>query len=112
MQEQMTETQGQVSELQEQMAETQEQVSELQGQVSELQEQMTETQGDICIIKGAVHQIKDVNLTSIIKLQMEFSKQQKETNKKLDKYLEKNEVEHKKFECEIANSEWKNKIAN
>ena len=28
-------------------------------------------------------------------------------NEKLDKYLDKNEVEHKKFEYEIANLEWK-----
>ena len=63
-------------------------------------------------MKEMMHEIKDVNMTSMIKLQMETMQEIRKTNQKLDQYLEKNEVEHKKFEYEIANLEWKNKIAN
>ena len=63
-------------------------------------------------MKEMMHEIKDVNMTSMIKLQMETMQEIRKTNQKLDQYLEKNEVEHKKFEYEIANLEWKSKIAN
>ena len=68
--------------------------------------------GEVNDIKAILHQVKDVNMTSMIKLQMETMQEIRKTNQKLDKYLDKNEVEHKKFEYEIANLEWKSKIAN
>ncbi len=77
----------------------------LVGKVDNLEKEVHE-------IKECIHEIKDVNMTSMIKLQMETIQEIKETNEKLDKYIQKNEVEHKKFEYEIANLEWKDKIAN
>ena len=75
---------------------------------------------EVYVIKDQIHMIKDVNMASLInnnnKTKQELKETIKETehrlNQKLDKYLEKNEVEHKKFEYQIANLEWKNKIAN
>ena len=58
-------------------------------------------------LKNEVHKIGTTNMTTLINQQTSFSKQQREMNEKLDKYLDKNEVEHKKFEYEIANLEWK-----
>lgn len=71
-------------------------------------------------IKGQIHVIKDVNMTSIIKQQEETRKKVESIIKevgdklsnKIDQYIQKHEVEHKKIEYEIANLEWKNKIAN
>lgn len=68
--------------------------------------------GEVHDIKASLHQIKDVNMTSMIKLQMETMQEIKKANQKLDQYLDKNEVEHKKFEYEIAKLGWQNRIAN
>jgi len=63
-------------------------------------------------IKEYMREIQHVNMTSLIKGQIEIKQELKTTEKrltqKIDKYLQKNEVEHKKFEYGIAKLEWKN----
>lgn len=61
-------------------------------------------------MKKELHRYGTTNMTILINQQTEFSKQLKQTNEKLDKYLQKNEVDHKKFEYEIAELEWKTKM--
>ncbi len=104
-----------VNNLENKMDNLQSKVDKLESKVDNLEPligKIDNLENEVHDIKENIHQIKDVNMTSMIKLQMDMHKELKETNQKLDKYLEKNEVEHKKFEYEIANLEWKNKIAN
>lgn len=91
-------------------------VDNLENEVKEIKSQVTEIQGNVQEIRKDIHKIETVNMTILITEQASVREELKEAerriNQKMDKYLEKNEVEHKKFEYEIANLEWKNKIAN
>lgn len=78
----------------------------------QFEEKTNQLQGEINNIKEDIHEIKDVNMAQMINLQTQVIKELRETNKKLDKYINENEVEHKKFEYKIANLEWKTKITD
>lgn len=84
----------------------------LVGKVSNLETEVYGIKESIHDMEGSIHQIKDVNMTTLIKLQTETIQEIKATNKKLDNYIQQNEVKHKEFEYKIAKLEWKNQIAN
>lgn len=71
---------------------------------------------EVKAMKEYMCEIQHVNMTSLIKGQTEIKQELKATEKRLtariDKYLEKNEVEHKKIDAESTNLEWKNRIVN
>ena len=52
--------------------------------------------------------LSNSNMAQILSVQTQNTK---EINKKLDKYIEKNEVEHKKFDYEISDTKMKLKFA-
>lgn len=52
--------------------------------------------------------LSNSNMARILSVQTQNTK---EINKKLDKYIEKNEVEHKKFDYEISDTKMKLKFA-
>ena len=93
------------------------------GKIDSLELLVKEIKDQVYVIQGQLHGIKDVNMTSMIKEQSKTREDIKEVkhtvenmeksfNQKIDRYLQKDEVEHKKFEYEIANLQWKSKIAN
>ena len=74
-------------------------------------------------VKDQIHMIKDVNLSHILENQIESKNELKEMIKdigdKVDKgtkiledYIQRHEVEHSKINYEIADLQWKTKIAN
>lgn len=90
-----------------------EKLEPLVGKVENLEKKVDKLEplvGEVHGLKEEVHRIGTTNTTILINQQTAFSNQLKETNEKLEQYLEKNEVEHKRFEYEIANLEWKSKM--
>ncbi len=85
-------------------------VDKLDNKVDNIEDKVDKLEIEVKEIKGEMHTIQDINMTSLIKLQMQTIQEIKKTNQKLDKYIQKNEVEHKKFEYQIADLEWKSKI--
>ncbi len=87
-------------------------VSILKEKVSALEEDVSTLKSDVSTLKTDMHAVKDVNMTKLITIQLETRKDIEKLNKKLDESIEKNELDHKKFEYQIANLEWKTKIVN
>ena len=79
-------------------------IPQMKKQIAEIPE-IKEQTAEIPEIKTQIHNIKDVNLVTIIKNQTSIME-------KLDTYIKQNDEDHKKFEYRIANLEWKNRMAN
>ena len=89
-----------------------EKVSALEEDVSILKSDVSILKSDVSTLKTDMHAVKDVNMTKLITIQLETRRDIEKLSKKLDESIEKNELDHKKFEYQIANLEWKTKIVN
>ena len=105
LKEDMVEVKGKVETLTEDMV-------EIKGKVETLTEDMTEVKGkvetlteDVTAIKSKLNIAVDINMAQILEQQVKNAEEQrrmfKEMNQTINKYLYKNEVDHKKFEYEI-----------
>ena len=84
---------------------------EINDKIKDLQTNYHEMNDKIKDLQTNDHKIEN-NMTSMMNYQIEMQKIIKNINEKLDKYIIQNEVEHKKFEYQIANLEWKTKTSN
>ena len=93
-----------------------EDISYLKGEVATLKDDVYDLkvksqnfESDIKELKENMYAVKEVNLPNILKYQMEM---RAELVDMIKKYMEQNEIEHKKFDYKISNLEWHTKIAN
>lgn len=101
-----------VSALEEDVSTLKSDVSTLKSDVSTLKSDVSTLKSDVSTLKTDMHAVKDVNMTKLITIQLETRKDIEKLSKKLNESIEKNELDHKKFEYQIANLEWKTKIVN
>ena len=114
-------------EIKSQMKIMQENNKEIKSQMKIMQEDNKEYKNNIDTtmkeVKDQIHMIKDVNLSHILQHQIDMKEELKAMIKdigdKLDKgtkiledYIQRHEVEHSKINYEIADLQWKTKIAN
>ena len=87
---------------------------DLQKVEKELKDQVKDLRGDVHglenYIKGELHIIKNVNMAKILEVQLQMMEELERINKELGKHIQKNEVQHKKFEYEIVDLKYK--VAN
>ncbi len=81
----------------------------LKDEIKEMKDDINDIKNEVHVIKGDIHIIKDVNLPHILTHQEETRKELKD---KIEGYIQKHDVEHKKIDYQLANLEWNNKIAN
>ena len=95
--------------------------------VDNLESEMHEVKGTVANLENSMHNlesemhiVKDVNMTTMLKRQEEIRDELKQEiremgekiTSRIDQYIQKHEVEHKRIEYQIADLEWKNRIAN
>ena len=108
LKEDMTEVKGRVEKLEplvEEMAEVKDQVKTLTEDMVEVKGKVETLTEDVTAIKSKLNIAVDINLAQILEQQVKNAEEQrrmfKEMNQTINKYLYKNEVDHKKFEYEI-----------
>ncbi len=109
----MGELKGTVHNLAKEMSDVKTTVNNLESRTINLETSMNN-------LESEMHIVKDVNMTTMLKRQEEIRDELKQEIRemgdklcnRIDRYIEKHEVEHKGIEYRIADLEWKNKIAN
>lgn len=84
-------------------------IKEMKDDIHMMKDDINDIKNEVHVIKGDIHIIKDVNLPHILTHQEETRKELKD---KIEGYIQKHDVEHKKIDYQLANLEWNNKIAN
>lgn len=92
----------------------------LETSMTNLESEMHDVKETVTNLESEMHIVKDVNMTTILKRQEEIRDELKQEIRemgdklcnRIDEYIQKHEVEHKRIEYKIADLEWKNKIAN
>ncbi len=109
LKERVTNLEKDVKELKEDVAYLKGEVATLKDDVYDLKVKSQSFESDIKELKENMYAVKEVNLPNILKYQMEM---RAELVDMIKKYMEQNEIEHKKFDYKISNLEWHTKIAN
>ena len=100
---------GEVATMKEDIAYLKNEVAILKDDVYDLKVKSQSFESDIKELKENMYAVKEANLPNILKYQMEM---REELVDMIKKYMEQNEIEHKKFDYKISNLEWHTKIAN
>ena len=116
----MHEVKGTVTNLQTEMHEVKGTVANLENSMHKLETEMHEVKDTVNNLESNMHIVKDVNMTTMLKRQEEIRDELKQEirgmgekiTSRIDQYIQKHEVEHKRIEYQIADLEWKNRIAN
>ena len=109
MKEDIAELKERVTNLEQDVKTLKEDVATLKEDVYDLKVKSQSFESDIKELKENMYAVKEVNLPNILKHQMEM---RNELVDMIKKYMEQNEIEHKKFDYKISNLEWHTKIAN
>lgn len=109
----MHEVKGKVTNLETEMHEVKDTVNNLESRTINLETSMHN-------LESEMHIVKDVDMTTMLKRQEEIRDELKQEIRemgdklcnRIDQYIQKHEVVHKRIEYQIADLEWKNRIAN
>ena len=110
---QFVELRGEIVLIKEDITKIKVDIGGLKEDVCGLKEDVAGLKEDVAVLKERLDIVTQINLPQILLEQTRMGQEQKQQfkqlNEKIDSYIQKNEVEHKKFEYKIAEIEMKQK---